>query len=699
MANFVASKCGCIDSETTIWNDDLLRKILDVHEKPLLTDDSLVADAIIIDEAQDMCRLYYRLLCWYQHACGNARFQLIVVGQADQCVYAKGKGGRCMEDTKAHLDYLTEDSALASLVDGPFTRVHLTTSFRLTPSTAHFVNSVCGSAIVGANCTHEDKRPIWFCCNLFQYDRVGREIERFMRLYGNVQLVTGSIKEDSNAPFKHIRNWLSMRGWLFANQGDTELQNKSVCYTCCGVKGTEENCTIIIQADSFAEYVTTEQRFVAITRPREQLVVFQHYKNRPWFKESPCDFQQAGADVYFLDAFRPTTPDDAEPRAINVTALLRSAEVLHAHMHKFCTIHENKADHPPHTLDLPASSVSFSTHAEQLEHAYGTIVPFAFAIGRRQEAPGFDRIFNRAIIIQNSAGNAAAAVEAVSSVLWREGRDIPNKESLLKRLASKKMNERDTAIAIVNHLRAHNMSDVAFRIITARDYEKHFPISQRHALRKLYDKCPETWSDPDCAHAAMAAAAYDGQHYLLAQMQHYDWANTTEHRLFIGECCRRLDGLMSDSVGECYERPVSWTCAPRKYDGLNYEIQGIHGRIDCFLDNVVYEFKTKKALEICDDVQTFVYMLVEACASDRSDVKGLLFNTRTKEKRTFHLLSHVKPDLVLGAILDIHLDHMRNVDTILADALPEKPLKLKRSAPAAPYSPPVTRRRRLSKLH
>ena len=45
----------------------------------------LVADVIIVDEMQDVCALYARLLHWYAAACGRT-FQKIVVGQEDQNV-------------------------------------------------------------------------------------------------------------------------------------------------------------------------------------------------------------------------------------------------------------------------------------------------------------------------------------------------------------------------------------------------------------------------------------------------------------------------------------------------------------------------------------------------------------------------------------------------------------------------------------
>lgn len=676
-ASFVAARAGSLGGKDRITDDASLRALL--LREPGRLPEALVADVVVIDETQDFCTLFLELLRWYQRACGGRTFQLIVVGQADQCVYKEGKGGRSPEDTKARLSFLTDDDAFGGLVAGGFTEVHFTRSFRLTPLHAAFVNRLCGTAIVGANVQSANRCPVWFCCNIHRHAEVAGRIEDFLRRYEKVQLVTGSLKETSKAAFKHIRNCLSAKGWLFADQGDKETSNKFVCYTCCGVKGTESTCSIVVGADSFSNYVTREQRFVALTRAQEQLVVFQHYENAPWFAESPNEIRAAGADVRYLEPFA-RCDKESEARSVHVVDLLRSAEVLGRLVDAYstCTREEMRGvdGRAPATVDLPMRSVGFGTHSESLEHVYGILSTFEFAIRRVNLAPGFDRIFDQSYVVDSkkNGGGPDVVVRDVASALQRDGIQFPERASFLEYLRKRRLGERETVVALKTHFEKHGMAECARKLIPAREYQKIFPLSEKHALDKLKTKGSGAWTADETAHAAIAAGAYDGQHQTLAQIMHYRWATTGAHRAFLDVCCERLNGLLNEHGGDApseeYECGMSWWCAARDYVDSPYKITGIKGVVDCLMAFVVFEFKTKGKLETCDFVQLFLYLLLVAHVRKlRPDsLTGILFNCRTNERYVLRLRKDVDVETVLSLVLDIHFDKTRTPDAILGAA-------------------------------
>lgn len=659
--------------------EDSLRKM--ISEPPCTLEKEYVADVIIVDETQDCCELYARLLEWYGRACG-AKFQMVVVGQEDQAVFADGgKGGNNKVDERADLKYLLKDDAFGELlrshewIECPFTR-----SFRLTPSHARAINSLFEADITGCNQRDEDKKPIWICCNILDTRAVAQRVVDFLTQYGqlNTQLVAASWSEESNLASKSVRNYLSNMSFKFApSNADAEIKrNKTIFYTCCGSKGTEARCTIILGADSFASYVNRPSKFVAMTRAREQLVVFQHYQNLPWMNNKPEDLRQHGFIVEMSKPFKPEQKP-AQPQIPSVTDLLRSAGNLQRLMDAFCEWHVEQE--PQHVSPVP-QTVSFGEHSESLSRLLGVFIPFAFAVWNYDAAPRFDHIFEPIIVSTKEKGKAA--IDEVELDMSMNGECLPNIRQLkhVIHTAVRKTSEQQIAEAIKNHLTHHGFENYANRIITKSNYERAFPVKKRYELNNIRVLPIAQWSPSDAAHAAMAADAFNGDHYVLRQLENYDWA--LEHIDIVQgshELLSRSLNLLCPSEVK-FEVSTTYSLDKAKdFSNAPYPIKGLAGRIDCVAHTsqggtVLLEFKFSAELGADNRVQLFLYMCMwvarqEDPAAALISVTGILLNVRTGERLKAKFRPETPVASVIEAALDLHFDHSTTVDAVLARVL------------------------------
>jgi len=645
------------DKSVKIRNEDDLREFLKL--RPRLLEADHIADVIIIDETQDMCSLYYDLILWYHNACGKKKFQMVVVGQEEQIVYENGKGGTPVEDEKANLKYLTTDAAFACLLHSEsWTECPFTKSFRLTPSNAHAINILFGTNIKGCNKECEDLKPKVICADLFKTICIAQYIENLIKTYGpeNVQLVAPSwrINPTGNAkPVTQIKNELSKRGYFFDEGTTSNRKNKTLYYTCPGVKGTEAMCTVVIGADSFSDYyVNLPQKFVSFTRAREQLVIFTSHENVPWLVEQPNDYILKGFDVEIWNSFNPKNIQSG-PRTVCVTDILRSVSAMKLLMdaHAKIDLYEEAGN----TLPIP-NSLDFGTHKEDLAKPFGIIMPYIYAT-TQGVSPNFENIFQNVIVSTNN--NGKDAVRDICNLLEKNGHTFPEKDQFLTKLHNiRTTSQTEIAQALKNHLQEHNLDEYADKIITKDAYEKAFPLKKRTELKALMKKGVENWSYSDSAQAAIATDAFGHDHQLISQILHYDWTKTDQMLDTIGKCLQRYNNF--HFLTPIFEYPVSYNCKPRRYDNIPYEICGIEGRIDALLSDETYdivEYKFKEVLENSDFVQVFIYLCILAVKKEtkkKAKMSGLLFNVKTNEKYVVQLEPKTEANKLLEAVLDIH---------------------------------------------
>ena len=639
-----------------------------------------VADAIMFDEAQDMYPLLFSLICWYAKACGNARFQLFIVGQEEQCVYENGKGGRALEDEKACLKYLTDNNAFSCILRSPhWTECPFTKSFRLTPATANAVNKLFKTNIEACNTRCSNMKPKVFCVNLFHVGSVAKRISKFIEKYGaqNVQLVAPSWKNNgaNTKPVNQIKNVLSRMGYMFTDGQSKYRNNKTICYTCPGVKGTEALCTIIIGADSFSDnFVSLPQKFVSMTRAREQLVVFHSYKEVPWLVETPNAYESLGFDV---EIDTPFAPEERQcgPRVITVYDLLRSATEIKKLMneHACCNILKNAS------LELQIQkSLKFESHEEEFSKIFGIVITFIYAVSCNQ-TPGFGRIFDN--ILASSGKNGHVTLNRVYESLLKDNIEFPEYSEFMAMLENdiRTTSQQEIANAFKNHLRKHNLNEYAERIITLDNYEMLFPKKQREQLIGLINKKSKDWDYAEAAHASIAANTFNHDHQLISQIPNYEWIKQADLEHVIRECIQRFEDYHSSRPVTRFEKSVSFMCKEYiNYDTVPYRICGIEGRVDAIIilnrkEYEIVEYKFKCSLEDSDFVQLFIYLCIMANNLPRGvRLYGVLFNLKTNEKHIMHLNPQTTTQKLLEAILDIHYKSSVSVNSIIHDTIHSK---------------------------
>lgn len=653
------SFAGTLVSER-IWTNDGVRKVCGYDERSL--NSILVADAIIIDETQDMSDLYFNLLKWYGSCCAK-RFQFIIVGQAQQCVYRYGSGGNQPKDTYANLNYLLEPTMFDDLcIPGDFKDVEFSWSFRLTPVTARFVSNLCNTSIIGMNAIENAPAPTWHICDVWDTKKCANEIEKLIRKYGenNIQIINPSLKEGgSEKPYTKLINELSTnRGYKFATKEENNektRRNKIIQYTCCGAKGTEADCVIVFGADAFCDgWVKEEAKFVALTRAKKELVVFQGENRKPWFVDTRCQLLNAGACV--RGRMVQEKENSIPSNMISVTDLLRSSEILMKHISSLTCIRRKENDYD--LVNLPNSTVSFETHSEDLTSPYGMLLPFQFCINRHNSSPadGFNNIFETIPL----SGRVEDQVNKTLNHM-----PFPGKDEFVAKHKKRKCSRIITE-EIKRHLEQHGVENSKL-LQNESEFNEKFPYEKLQHLRFIRKIAPKDWSSSETMRAALSVSAYKGQHCRLNQMIHYEWADTMQHEIVCEKYLERLE-KETGPTRDCtdFEKTVTWIKKNGRgevqkiiYKNSLYHITGLKGSIDCISDKTIYEFKTKKCLEDCDRVQLFVYMLLHSYETKIPVhlLRGVLFNCMTNEKESMTIPKiDSKVDDMIMNILNIHFD-------------------------------------------
>ena len=245
-------------------------------------------DILVIDEAQDMSLLYYKLIIKFIKDLNNPELQLLVLGDKYQGIYTI-KGA----DTR----YLTLSPKLYGV---DIERAFLSTSYRVTNQIANFVNNVMldqnrikaikdGAKVkyMRYNIFNDSKKIAKIIINLMTDTNLKPE---------DVFVLAGSIKSDKT-PIRKLENELSSLGLpIYYPTSDEQkideslIKGKVVFSNFHQSKGRERKLVIIYGFDaSYFEFyardvdpnICPETLYVATTRAKEYLVLLEHYSKGP----------------------------------------------------------------------------------------------------------------------------------------------------------------------------------------------------------------------------------------------------------------------------------------------------------------------------------------------------------------------------------------------------------------------------------
>jgi hypothetical protein len=258
--------------------DDAIRCVIK-YRSPLRTP-SLTVDILIIDETQDMKKLFFHF-CWKFYTDLVKKPQIVVLGDRFQGLYSF-----VGSDTR----YLTH---APSVWKQPFVEKTLSTSYRVTHQIASFVNEVLlgypriKAVRDGPVVSYWRIHPFNDTFRLYTF--IKDQLERGY-LPGDIFVLSPSIN-GKGTPLRLLENLLAMKNipCYYPTTDDSALdkdviQNKVVFSSFHSSKGRERKIVIVIgfEASYFKfggkglpETVCPDAIYVAVTRAKEKLVVVQ----------------------------------------------------------------------------------------------------------------------------------------------------------------------------------------------------------------------------------------------------------------------------------------------------------------------------------------------------------------------------------------------------------------------------------------
>jgi hypothetical protein len=274
------------------YNGHTDKDIIDTikFDKPVRRYDKF--DLIIIDEAQDMTPPYYSLIKKYIKD-NNRKIQLILMGDSRQSIY--GYNG-------AKPDYLSKADEYWPYT---FKRLQLTTSYRLTPETAAFVNNCMLSFDLIKTIKPNNKKvrylanhkPIKDSSNNWDYtygicDYLLEGVKAGRYLPEDIFILLPSIRQKNNkCEVTQLINNLSKGGVdIYKAMDDdtfseTHAKGKVALSTFHSVKGLERPVVVIFKFcgeyfDYYAKDLNPKEcpevLYVAATRSSRELIVYQN---------------------------------------------------------------------------------------------------------------------------------------------------------------------------------------------------------------------------------------------------------------------------------------------------------------------------------------------------------------------------------------------------------------------------------------
>jgi hypothetical protein len=277
------------------YNDDAIIYIINKKLKPQIT---IKYNILILDEAQDICPLYYELILKIIY--NNTKLlKICILGDKYQSIY---------NFNNADSRYITMGTKLFNINNYNWITTNLSISFRLTKQIANFIND-CFLNEKRINTIKEGPKPRYIICDTFGsnssnrcYAEVLYYLERYN--YEDIFILAPSVKSEKS-PVRQLANILSKNNIpIYVPLSDEEkidddiIKGKITFSTYHQSKGLERKVVIIYGIDEsyFLFYKKNSNElliqnefggctninipneiYVALTRSLEQLTLFHHY--------------------------------------------------------------------------------------------------------------------------------------------------------------------------------------------------------------------------------------------------------------------------------------------------------------------------------------------------------------------------------------------------------------------------------------
>ena len=271
-------------------DDKMLALINDIKSGQCVPKKNAKFDVFMIDEAQDMSEMLYSMLCAVikQTHTAQDQVQYLVVGDVYQMVYGF---------KQANAKFLTEAQQLFPFTSYEWITLQLSTSYRLTPKSAEFVNLIIGDdsrRIHAGNHTSEDVPVEYNYFNCRDVTPIVNMLRKYAHEYGseNVAFLTMSTKPAKDEP-RAVHKIVNALGdkLIFVKENDlvsssAQKKHKITFSSYHGVKGCEFDC-VILECNGFFDseedlIKCKNAVYVALTRHKSRLIIIQQLNSESY---------------------------------------------------------------------------------------------------------------------------------------------------------------------------------------------------------------------------------------------------------------------------------------------------------------------------------------------------------------------------------------------------------------------------------
>jgi len=355
-------------------------------------------DIIVVDEAQDMSSLYYKLVIKIinDNLC-DAR--ICVIGDKYQCIY---------QFKDADYRFITLAEKIFTMNNLEWKELKLSTSYRITNQMANFINH-CVMGFNYINACKEGNKVRYIMTDTFNCERPLEEVLYYLDdcHFDDIFIIAPSVKKGKNdSPIRVLANSLSKINIpIYVPTDDDErldeeiIKNKIVFSTFHQVKGLERKNVIVYGFDeSYFQIFNKDanpnmcpnELYVAITRGSENLTVFHNVQKNyvPFLNEDLLEQY-----TYYERASLRTVYDQGKTITLDVSEITKhlAPEITDKALEYFEQKLINKKEK---FIDIPIKTKQGDLY-EYVAEINGTIIPAYFEYVNNKKMSIYDILINK----------------------------------------------------------------------------------------------------------------------------------------------------------------------------------------------------------------------------------------------------------------------------------------------------------------
>jgi hypothetical protein len=381
------------------FKDSVIIKLLKENTKPIK---KINYSIIVIDEAQDMNKLYYKLVNKIIN--DNMKdCRICIIGDKYQCIY---------QFKQADFRFITIADKIFKPNELEWKELKLSTSFRITNQMADFIN-YCVMGFNYINAQKSGNKVRYIMTETFDYQRPIEEVMYYLEdcHYDDIFIIAPSIKKGKNdSPIRVLANALTKFDIpIHVPTDDDErldediIRGKIVFSTFHQVKGLERKNVIVYGFDeSYFQIfnkdadpnICPNELYVAITRGSENLTIFHNTQKNyvPFLNEDLLEKY-----THYERNRLKTVYESGKTITLDVSEITKHlpSEIVNKATEYFEKVEIKKKEK---FIDIPIKTKQGNLH-EYVAEINGILIPSYFEYVNNNKMTIYDILMNKNLII------------------------------------------------------------------------------------------------------------------------------------------------------------------------------------------------------------------------------------------------------------------------------------------------------------